>query len=160
MLLVLVLFHLFPFWSSEQRYSRPNLIFIRVYVASSFLLLILCTLHIAHCSAHLLSHNQLSSVCAFLVWSFLSSCVCAVLFLVLVFANTFECSLHLHWEIYTISLILIGYDDLVWRTKTRSYTSVSVWFGLVWFCSIRIYVHIFIHVAPHCARNTELMHMP
>lgn len=131
MLLVLVLFHLFPFKSLGQ-YSKTRLdLYSRLRSAPLFLLLTPATsylwtplqcffmlvFNVIFFPSHSLSLSSpfISSLffCLFYV------CMCAFQ------ARLFECSLHLHWEIYTISLILIGCDDLVWRTKTaRNHSSI------------------------------------
>lgn len=145
MLLVSVLFHLFPLWvwanNIPTRRLDLNSRFCSARISSQCYPLSRSRLHffsppfdifsfipLAHSSPFTPSHSHSVSV-------FFLCCLLA-----------FECSLHLHREIYTISLILIGYDDLVWRTKTKNQSSVFgailVGFG---FDSLRISVCIYLY---------------
>lgn len=150
MLLVLVLFHLFPFWSLGQRNGIPARLDLYSRLCSAH---ILCCYFFTDFAIRLLnpsSHSKYYFHCALCLYASLFSLPLSVA-LCIFQARAFECSLNLHWEIYTISLILIGYDDLVWRTKkTRkpelSWVEMSwVWFSLQFsqFDSIRICVSIY-----------------
>lgn len=145
MLLVSVLFHLFPLWvwanNIPTRRLDLNSRFCSARISSQCYPLSRSRLHFFFSA---IRHFFFHSACSFFPIHPFSLSFCFGFFLCCLLA--FECSLHLHREIYTISLILIGYDDLVWRTKTKNQSSVFgailVGFG---FDSLRISVCIYLY---------------
>lgn len=78
-------------------------------------------------------------------WLLLFLWVCVLFFCVCSSLGEYlNAALHLHREIYTISLILKGYDDLVWKTKSKKPYFSSVQFSVSsMFWSVSLYTSIY-----------------